>query len=75
METWTRDLLTLNTRIVAADASLAAALREFYERTASSGDTADLSKRIIDDVIQLTLLRRLRNHHVSGVGRAGAEGW
>lgn len=70
-DAWTRRLLHLNAEIVEADARLAVALRDFSGRTGAEDDLLAISRQIRRDLTRLTLLRRLRDHHLQIV-RASA---
>jgi hypothetical protein len=56
---WGPRLLHLNTEIVEADASLAAALRGFFERSDAGSEVTEISGQIVADLTRFTLLRRL----------------
>lgn len=64
MDAWTQKLLRLNTEIVEADAHLAAALREFFERSNAGCEVTGISGQIVANLTRLTLLRRQRDHHL-----------
>lgn len=66
-DAWTQRLLHLNAEIVEADANLAVALRGFSGRTGAEDDVTAISRQIRRDLTRLTLLRRLRDHHLQTV--------
>lgn len=71
-DAWTRRLLSLNTEIVEADASLTVALRKFFACSNTGEGAAKVTRQIASDVARLALLRRLRDHHLQTV-RASAS--